>query len=259
MMPSIPSQVFPLRLKFSSFATCSSRRTWFSVSFRCCSNPARSSGSVADLAIFGRALVSWVSALYVSFSSSSSRSRRLDWDGMRGSSGCGRAREEIANLESWAGPRDAKIPDGEQRPEVVPGQRLASPLQPVHHADDALDLGTDLLDFGDRLEDTAAGGQHVVDDRHPVAGLHLALDALLAPVPLGLLADEEALHRSSVLVVAHGRRGRHRDGTDFRPADRLDRQVARRMVKQLADQGDGLAVEQHLFRVDVVAARLARR
>src|SRR5215210_6889647 len=219
--PSMPSQVFPLRLMFISLATCSSRRTWFSVSFRCCSNPAFSSGLAAALAIFGRALVSCVSALYVSFSSSSSRSRRFDWDAMTRFLLGIRAREEPANGMPGSLPRDAEIPDGEQRPEVVPGQGFAGPLKAVHHADDALDRGPDPFDLRDGLEHTAAGGQHVVDDCHAVPRLDLPLDPLLAPVPLNLLTDEKPFHRAPVLVVAHGDRGGHRDGADLQPADRL--------------------------------------
>ena len=48
-----------------------------------------------------------------------------------------------------------------------------------------------------------------------------------------------------------------RPRADLQPADRVDIQVASRFIKQLTQEGDRLAVEEHFLAVDVVAAGLA--
>src|SRR5262245_35172548 len=160
--PSIPSHEFPLSEMSSSLATCSSRPTCVFVSARCCSNPARSSGLEAALAIFGRALTSCFSASYVSCSSNSSRSRSVEVEaiaivppGRVVLDGAARRKGKRGAADLLL--LDAKVPDREERAEVIPGQRLAGALEPVHHAHDPQDRGTDLLDFSDRLEHAPPG------------------------------------------------------------------------------------------------------
>jgi len=99
-----------------------------------------------------------------------------------------------------------------------------------------------------RLHHRLAGRQHIIDDGHPVTGIDEALELFLRPVALGLLANEKPLQRLTGLVIAqHGRR-RHRDRPDLEPANRLNVEVAGGVVKQLAEERDRLAVEEHLSR-----------
>ena len=60
--------------------------------------------------------------------------------------------------------------------------------------------------------------------------------------------------------VERDERGRgHRDRPDFQPADAVELDVGDGVREEFAEQGARFGVEQHFFRVDVVARLLARR
>ena len=154
---------------------------------------------------------------------------------------------------------DPEVADREQRPEVVLRQRLARALQPVADADDAHHRRPDRFHRLDRLNTLppVVSTSSITTTASPA--FTCPSSRSLLPCVLRLLADEEPFHVPAVPVERGQRRRRHRDRPTSSPPMAWKSRSLRRVVEQLAEQGDRLGVEEHLLRVDVVGALLPGR
>ena len=85
---------------------------------------------------------------------------------------------------------------------------LSAAFFAIHEDQCECDFSAFALDGIDRFEGGSAGGDHVIDDDHAIAGFEIAFDLFACAVTFGFLADGENLER---LVRVLGSGG-HADG-----------------------------------------------
>ena len=144
--------------------------------------------------------------------------------------------------------------DGEERGERIDAllEDLRSALVPVHHGDDAHDLG--LVGLG-RLgcdQSALAAGDDVVEDGHPLVTGEVALDLAARAMVLRAAPHEEALQWTAGLGAVQHQAGDQRVGPHGESPDGGDALRLQQLPEQPRDPLQALRVEAGLADIDIV-------